>query len=531
MYKVLDLNKESGFDDLIDYYNRHKHKEWNKWLTVDQIFPRPGKQGLVGLMKSKNGITYVFKLSQYINYLVQHELTVMKALNTLGPFCPHFCKGIGGILADVDSRIRKNGNPFKVKTKYPIEKEVLLMEYLPKSTKLYNYIRSDKISDNIIHSTIKQTLLAISLAQREKNFTHYDLHSNNIMMKKCSRNLVFLYVLDEQNQYCVPTHGHYPVIIDYGFSYANTLEDGPLWPSMGHTDIGFTSDRFDPIADPKLFLVTVSGEMVEKRPTKTNRKLVNMVKNIFNPLKIDWQSGWDDIKEIPASDYVLRLLSDYNEESELFNNYDHFCIDILQSLIVLPLQKQNYKSIDTTYKAFLKEFIKIEKELGNSFYCMYVLKGIVDTAREIRAEYENLSTRKEAVAYFQRSVFEIIDSVSKFCSLKNIHYERLLCALYCLSRNIEGVLYNVMISRINKKEREYRKLPVKSVEKMYAIMEVNIPDSYTFNENTVIMVMDAVNKRCDRLILNDKETEQINELNTLCRGTTLYEMLKNKNGE
>ena len=63
-------------------------------------------------------------------------------------------------------------------------------------------------------------------------------------------------------QHYIPTNGHYPVIIDFGFSYINDMKDGPLWPSMAHTCVGFMSDRFDWVADPKLFLVTVSGEII-----------------------------------------------------------------------------------------------------------------------------------------------------------------------------------------------------------------------------------------------------------------------------
>lgn len=528
MYKVTDLNEESGFNDLQDYYNKHKHKQWNKWLEVNNIFPRPGKQGLVGTMKTKDDRVYVFKLSQYINYLVQHELTVMKSLNTMSSFCPHFCKGIGGVLANVNSKFRqKNNNPFDTSnTKYPIEKEVLLMEYLPNTTKLYNYIRSTKINDSIIYSAIKQTLLAISMAQQNSKFTHYDLHSNNIMMKKCDKDLVFLYILDENNQYCIPTHGHYPVVIDFGFAYAESMNDNPLWPSLGHTDIGFTSDRFDPIADPKLFLVTVASEMMDKRSSKTSRKFRNIVRNLFSKLEIDWGSGWDDKEDVPASDYILKRLERHNRKSELFRKYDHFCIDILQSLIILPLEKQNHDNIDKSYKAFLQEFIKIEKEIGNSFYSMYILKGIVDIAREIRSDYRSRDTREQAISYFQNAIYELIDSISNYCCPKNVHFEKMLCGLLCLSRNIEGVLYDVMNDKVRNKHKDYKKLPITSLEQMYAILETNIPDTYEFNENTVVMVMDTPNKTCGRLTLTPTDINQLNDLNSLCRGTTLYEILQ-----
>ena len=530
MYKVSSLDEDSGYTKLLDHYNKNKHKKWDKWLTVHKIFPRPGKQGLVGIFQSKEDpdIKYVFKISQYINFLVQHELTVMKSLNEMISYCPHFCKGIGGILANVDPKSRKEGNPFENNSKYTVEKEVLLMEYLDKSTKFYNYIKSSKISDQEIYSIVKQTLLAILMAQNKVSFTHYDLHSNNIMMKKCDKDLVFLYVIDEENQYCVPTYGHYPVIIDFGFSYSEKIGEGPLWPSLGHTEVGFTSDRFDKFSDPKLLLVTVAEEIYEKRRNKTNKKLKRIVRNMFSPLNIDWSSGWDKEDELSASDHVLEMLSDYNTKSELFTKYDHFCIDLIQSLIVLPLQEQNYSSIDKSFKAFINEFVKIENEIGNSFFCLYILKGIADTAREVRSDYLNPKSRKYAVKQFRNIVYEYIDSVSKYCQVKDLHFERMLCALLCLGRNIEGVLYDVLVTKTHKMESKYKKLPLQTIEQMYAAIEVNISDKYVFHPGTTVMVLNSINETCSKMILSEGECEAVNDEFPLCRGTTLFDILKNK---
>ena len=180
MSKLIDeqFSEIFGFSDLVDYYNKNKEKTFDEWLEFDRTFEKPGKQGLVGLLKPKKSITnikskIVFKISQYINYLVQHEYSVMKGLNELSPYCPHFCKVIGTILCEVDSDCRKSGNPFEIRTKHPIEKEVLLTEYVEDSSKLYNYIKSKKIHENVLYSAIKQVLMAIAIAQRKKNFSHY----------------------------------------------------------------------------------------------------------------------------------------------------------------------------------------------------------------------------------------------------------------------------------------------------------------------------------------------------------------------
>ena len=533
------LNEISDYNKLVLYYEKYKNKPWEQWLEFESTFKKPGKQGLVGLLnitenksrskKSKKQLQYVFKISQYINYLTHHESIVMEGLNEISGFCPHFCKSIGTIKCRVDPKSRKEGNPFNTNVKYPIEKEVLLCELIEKSSKFCNYIRSsERISEDILYSTIKQVLMAIVIAQHKKKFTHYDLHSNNIMMKKCNKDLVFLYVIDNENQFCVPTFGHYPVIIDFGFSYIENMNDGPLWASMGHTDVGFMSDRFDWVADPKLFLVTVSDEIKYKRPTKSSKKLRRIVRNIFCPLKIDWESGWDDVEDKSASDYVTSMVREYNQGSKLFENYDHYCIDILQSLVILPLEEQSYTNIHISYSAFIKEWLKIENEISSPFYNLYILKGIVDVARDVRSVYMNTTTRKEALKIFQTKVKERVDEVANFCVLKKLHWEKMLCSLYVFARNMEGILYDIIEARMKEKNKEYDKLPLKSTEQIYASIECNLPDEYIYNENTSIFVVDSVNDKCSVYKIPKDQIKYVNDLHPMARGTFIYDLLNNK---
>lgn len=528
-YTKNPLGEISGFNRLIDYYNKHKNTNWEKWLKFDKILDKPGKQGTVGLLNTtqeEKSFQFVFKISKYVNYLVQHEYTVMKGLEVLSPYCPHFCKPVGTLLCEIDPQTGKGDNPFLLTTKHPIEKEILLTEYIDNSCKLYNCIRSSKITDNVLYSTIKQVLMAISMAQRKKNFTHYDLHSNNVMMKKCNKDVVFLYVLDEDNQFCIPTHGHYPMIIDFGFSYISDLDDGPAWPSMGHTDVGFMSDRYDWVADPKLFLVTVAGEMREQRKNKKAAKFKRIVKNIFGKLKINWLSGWDVGDGRGASDYALEILQGCGVESNLFDNYDHYCIDLIQSLIILPFEEQTYENIHKNYQVFLKEFIKIENEIGNPFYNLYILKGIVDVAREVRYDYMRKKSRNNAVRYFRRCVFERVNCVANYCQPKGIHFERMLCSLFCLAKNLEGILFDVMEDRMAQKKKQYDKMPIQSTEQIYGILEANIPDKYVFNKNTTVFVMNGVTEECSRLELNEEDCETVNNVHPLGKGTFLYSLCK-----
>ena len=520
----------SEYDDLLYHYESNSNTPWNEWLDFSYIFDKPGKQGLVGIMKSIKDPTkkYVFKISQYINYLAEHEGTVMQGLNSISSYCPHFCKAIGTIKCHVDPRARKDGNPFDIqKVKYPIEKEVLLCEYLEKSSKLYNYIRSpDRIKEDIIYSAIKQVLMAIIIAQKVKKFSHYDLHSNNVMMKKCNKDLVFLYVLDESNQFCVPTLGHYSTIIDFGFSYIEDLEDGPLWPSMAHTCVGFMSDRFDWVADPKLFLVTVSNEMKDKRNSSKSHKFRRIVRNLFYPIKMDWESGWDEGEKKGASDYVTQILKGYSKISKLFSVYEHYCIDLLQSLIIMPLEEQDYTNIHISYQAFLGEWLKFENQIESHFYNIYILKNIIDTARYVCAAYNDSDTSKEAIKIFKHRILKCVDKVAKFCNLSGIHWEKLLCSLLVLSKNIEGILYEVINIRVNAKKIQYDRLPLQSPEQIYATIETNLQTKYFYNENTSVFIMDVEKQTGKVYKIPISELNTINKLPSIARGTYIYDLYK-----
>ena len=530
MSKLSPLNEISKYSELVSYYEDNKDKPWGDWLIFERTFEKPGKQGLVGLfrLKKKKGEKkqyYIFKISQYINYLVQHENTVIKGLTEISSYCPHFCKSIGSIVCEVDPKHRKSGNPFNNKSKYAIEKEVLLTEYIDNSYKFYNYIRSSKIKEEVLYSTVKQVLMGLAIAQKKKRFTHYDLHSFNVMMKRCNKDVVFLYVLDESNQFCVPTYGHYPVIIDFGFSYIEDMDDNPLWTSLAHTDVGFMSDRFDWIADPKLFLVTVSDEIKIKRNTKKAKRFRRIVKNLFYSLNIDWDAGWDKDQKQGAVDAIIDRLEDANDDtSELFEKYNYYCMDLLQSLIILPLEEQNHSNLETSYKTWLNEWVKIENELSNHFYNLYILKGIIDAAREVRPDYVRSSTREQAVNMFRKMIYERINKVSQFCVPKGIHFEKMLCSLLVLSRGMEGVLYDVITNRMEEKQKEYEQLPLQSTEQIFAAIETNIKDEYVYNEDTTVIVYDSVKEETNYLKIPEEYIEIINKMHPLCRGTAIYDI-------
>lgn len=488
-----------------------------------ESFSKNGKQGVVGLMKLKSGKKCVWKISQHLNYIVNQENAILESLNEMREYCPHFVRGFGKMNVKMTSDFRKVENPFKLTGRHNIYNDVLLLEHVDNSRKLYRYIKNKNIEEEVLYSIVKQTLLAITFAQREKGLAHYDLHSNNILVKTCDPNSVFLYVMDENTQYSVPTYGYYPVIIDFGFGYVKSMNNNPLWGALAHTEVGFLSNMCDMWADPKLFLVTVSDEIKNHRDTKNSRKFRRIVKNIFSPLSIDWSSGWDSQDGvINCSDKVYNMVKREGKFSKFFRETGQYCIDIMQSLISLPLKKRKYRDIEDVFKMIAEEFHNIEIEISSAFYNLYIFKKMVDAARSVLDMYSAKETMNEATKIFRLSVMETIDQVAKYCKPR-VDWDKLLCSLIVFSRQMEGVMYDHITPRLKEKEEEYEDMEVKNQTEIYEALEVNMPSLFNFDEKTNIYVWDHHAKQSRSFTLSKRFVEKLNRENdTLARSKMLY---------
>ena len=561
---------DKTYNKITRIFDNKDTSSWEKWLEFDKNFSKQGKQGVSGIMKTKmneshsendqesysendqesyseNSDKVVFKFSRYINYLPVHEYIITKSLGEIYNYCPFFCRTYSLDNITIDSHFRDKPNPFIIESKYPIDNIVHWMEYV-EGKKLSHYIRSPNINDEIIFSIIKQVLLAILIAQKKKRFVHYDLHSNNIIIRKIDPNIVFLFVIDENTQFIVPSYGYCPIIIDYGYSYCKDLEDKTFWNTLAFTDVGFLTDRFDNIADPKLFTVTISSEFKDHRKSKLTKKFKNIVKNTYGDLKIEMDSGWDTIEKVSASNTVLDKLGNTLNISSTFEEYGHYCIDLIQSLIILPLEKQDYKDIKENFKIFLREFNKIENKIGSRYYNIYILKKIIDVVRELREYYigvnekveivlptgevtSDLHTiRKYSLSIFTTEVKKIITSVSKYYNPTDIHYEKMLCSLILLSKNTEGMLFDIMKKLMVKKEKDYKKVPLKQVEELIYIIDYNIPTDVVLTENTNICVLDSLNEISYMEKIPKNKLKKLNKKHNLDVSKKLYSYLINKNG-
>ena len=486
---------------------------------------RSGKQGIVGVMKDKEKRKkYAFKISQFVNYLAEHEHMIMNRLNEIHDFCPHFCRSYGLFDTKVEPKPKKNANPFEIVSKYPISTKVVVEEFID-GEKLAKLIANPEIETDVLMNALKQTLLAVAIAQDKCDFVHYDLHSNNILMQPCDPNIVFLYLIDDDNAFAVPSHGYCARVIDFGFSYIDHSNNNKLRATLAHTADGYMSVKKDAFADPKVLLISFSQEMANERPEDDETvTFCNTVSNLFGDMNVHWDCGWDDNDSEGAS-YALmnKMQKKTSTTSKLFKKYGDHCLDIMLSMIDLPLKKGDTSSLQIAYDSFVKEFQKIEQEVNSSVYNLYILKGIVDAAKNVKILYSNPETQSEAITKFGRDVTACIHSVTKFCSPKKLHFERLLCALLSFEENAEGFLYKIVEKQMKEKEEHYRNVVLQSISQMVSMLVVNMHDSYEYSPDTTIIVMDAQNESRSIFRLDEEQCEVINDLPPYFKGFVLKE--------
>jgi hypothetical protein len=521
----MSLYDIENFRESQKVFRDNRHRPITEWLRFVKMF-ESGKQGYVGLMEyiDNPSVKYVFKFSQYINYLAIHELQVSQSLKGISKYMPSFCRSIGLLNVPIEPKHKKGKNPFDIKSKHPIYKDVILFEYLcdengKNSPKLYDVMKMRSSKTKEIYSLIKQTMFSIYASQQSAYFTHYDLHSNNVLVRECDKHSLALYIIDDTHSYVVPTYGKLPMIIDYGFSYAKNSLGNPLWATLCHTDIGFTSDRFDPLADPKLFLVSTGEEVSRYFNDKTLKRLC---KKMFGKWSLDWESGWDETDDIGATSYLSAELinsdSDQKSGSRLFDKYMDYSIDILQSLVIIPLEKQSTKLLTKSFNTFIEEFKVIEDVIGSSFYLLYILKCIVDSVRQITPYYLNENTRELAVQEFSREIHRIIDEVADFGYIEGIDYEKMICSMIVLGKNIEGFLYNITTNISKRKGRERRGVTIDSVMNN---IDSELSTPYKCHLNTPIIVFDVPGKMSLCMTLSEDKTHEFNELTEEHKGLFL----------
>lgn len=322
---------------------------------------------------------YVFKIFKDVNTLADHEFKAAKDMEELSSYLPHFNRIFEikrNIKCYIPNKLSKYSfglgyNPF---SEYNCIRDVLIIEYIPSKLTFLKYVTETNFSgcsDSLIH----QLILSLFIAQQEKKFTHYDLHLENILLRRCLKRTFFLYKFLYEGvtfSRLVYTNGYFPVLFDYGFAYSQGSESTSYNNSFFFTNKGYTPFMFDEINDFKTLMVRMS---YYKNCPQKFKKIAdeNFLKSQNLKFDLSLDTGWIKTKISSGARIVCKKLEKSIKKLD-FQYADNFVyknlesvIDLFGILIKLPIGQNTFKlsTLDSVVQVFLTEWKKIDVWFGS----------------------------------------------------------------------------------------------------------------------------------------------------------------------
>jgi hypothetical protein len=423
-------------------------------------------------------ITFISKVPRKVGFLTDHESQIASDLNTLG--LPHFCKYYG----HTDHQI--------------------FLEYISAKNKILTLTTCLAEKDfNISMSLLKQTVMALTIAQKKLEFTHYDLHSDNVLVRKVPKNSVYLYVFDNENQFCVPTYGFSPVIIDYGYSY--TKNSGVLG-SLEFTDIGYTPVFYDQYIDMIRLLVTTSK--IARSDQSEYKILRNIVRNIF-PISDDVSltSGWfrDKGRYNIINGIKDRIKASENTNVSILYKKSVQCLLILQCLAEVGYEGSD-ETLEVDYHRFSQEFERLTCDCE------------IKTKLNILKELVSCTLNKKPIS-----------SLTNKFKLAYEDYKLLESYITTLKNSISAYVTKYIELIKQKKDDIYSKIKLRTTEHMFGALDFNFHSKFTFDIDTTIYMWTYKDCCLEKVSVPGKYIKKLNSISPPLRGTFLYDIIKSEN--
>ena len=198
-------SQEKGLYDL--------SKTIQKWIKKMVKISVNSKEGFIYISDFSPDIQVVIKVAQKSNGLeskLREYFIGIKSVNKLRCLIPTFVYTIGSFLYPKPTKTGKLQKETKNENT-----AFVVYEKIDGET-INSLLKKDKLNFKQFLSIFIQLLLGLEVAQREARFTHFDLHSENVMIRQ---NDVSSYNVNlDMSTYKVVNPEFIPVIIDFGTS-------------------------------------------------------------------------------------------------------------------------------------------------------------------------------------------------------------------------------------------------------------------------------------------------------------------------
>lgn len=485
-----------------------KNSNW-KDCTVD-MDAKEGKQGSIGFILKDGKRILAFKTSKYVDYLVEQEYCIGLGLSIMTCLSPHFTAPLE-IESGFDSE-----NP---------EDSALFLEYVPHWKSLSKLVLKLD-NEPTIMSIALQVICSIYGAQLLCNFTHYDLHSQNVLVQHCDANIHYLFSFGENEHVLLPTFGYLPKIIDYGFSYCAPpgVHSVPFHSTLDHTHVGFTTPVFDPWNDIRLLLVTIADDF---KYADYPIQLTNVIKNLFGSMPIQWDSGWERFSKVSANKHVNHKCKEHlTQNLTLFRKL--YWVDILMGgLGKLPFKKHDTDQLDVALQSVETEFSLVENLTQDADTLEIIFKRIVDSVRELKKPFLGSNgSQRWALDEFRKDISSLIDEQLKFATIPDINWELLFGGILLLAQSVEGLVADFLEEYQEQRQHYYSQMKIKSVFECITMLQCVYDQPWILDNDSKIYHIDLIQRRNREFKVHPDHQSLIAKAPHYKRGQVLYDLVK-----
>jgi hypothetical protein len=541
--------------------NNTRDKILSDWITIEDR--NETENNYIGLLKVKTtdiekGFYIFYKSSKFTDKNYMHEYRIYKSIERLSLICPHF------------GRVYSLAEPASLSFLQDIISPSILSEYYNGKTLGY-MIRNKTLTINQIWSVMLQVVSALSCARKYNNFSHNDLHPYNIQLVECDVDLVMIYSIDsiddknkddknkddknkdDKNKddkdgecYYVPTLGYKAVIIDFAYSYSESsfhgsnssrISNSQIFANLSHIKKGYNPTLFDPIADIRTFLMSISYILGKYYKELTIKMLRRKILKIFKNQTVNKNSGAFYGESIYPT--IVKIIKAQRCRSITLSRLITESTDAFFSMVQPvekdystkkpkqdnPKEEKYYEKnfINSAIRMLDDEMVKIETMATSSYTLISIINGLTASISKFRARY--LQKEEFVVKKFRAHFLDFIDSKVKYFNVKLINYDKIIQAFIDISLYVEKVIEKGIYSTyLKNKQLIDNGVPTKMSQVFYILTSIMSPQ-YHLHENTTFSMVDMVGMRSITKKIQNKPYDEINESSFYNKAFTLRDSI------
>ena len=296
LFDTLLISNTSGRKNKKDRGLYKLHSSINKWIVEMKKLDVSSVEGFVYKTKVLDDIDVILKVPQEADGFdsMIREYFIGLTLNKLRYITPVFVYTLGSFLCSDPTDKKKLCQDKKASSM----SAYVIYENVPGRSVEY-LLKNDIIDYDEFMQIYIQILYGLEIAQRECQFTHFDLHPGNVMVREGNFDS-YSFVLDDK-LITVKNPRYIPVIIDFGMS--SVTVDGTTVGSFSFPQYGMMNYMI-PGYDAYKFLNNCTT-----RATRQTRRLISklfsFLRDEYDPYDIWGKKGFNGIIEA-ANEYCKK---------------------------------------------------------------------------------------------------------------------------------------------------------------------------------------------------------------------------------